>query len=453
MKIFATLLSLIFSVAAYTQDAAIIDKVVAKVGDEVILLSDVEEQYDYDRDRLGTIDVSAKCSILEGLMQQKLLINQARLDSVIVEDGQVESQLDGRIDQILAYMKNDISLFEEHYGKSIAQVRNEMKEDLHNQLTAQRMQQEVITNISITPSEVVEYFNEIPKDSLPFFSSEVEIGEIVIIPQVNDEERQKALDQITTLRERLLAGENFAELATTFSDDPGSGRDGGNLGLQKRGTFVPEFEAAAYNLTEGELSEIVESPFGFHLIELLERRGNLVDTRHILVKPNITQADLDKARAKADSVRQIFVNDTFTFERLVQEYSNEDEQSYTNSGRMVNPSTGNTFFQTSELDPDIFFAIDTLEIGEMTTPLEFTKQQGEKAYRIVLLQSRTDPHQANLKQDYTRIKEAAIERRKVEYLGEWFEEKMKTTFVEIDESFLNNCPDLIRWTGQTASQP
>ncbi|MCB0684996.1 MAG: peptidylprolyl isomerase [Saprospiraceae bacterium] len=423
----------------------VIDKVVATVGDEIILLSDVEEQYNYDKERLGTSREDAKCDVLEGLMVQKLLVNQAKLDSVIVEDDRVEQQLDQRIDYILSLMNNDISQFEDYYEKTVAQVRNEMREDLRNQLTAQKMQEKVIENTTVTPSEVKTYFDRIPKDSLPYFSSEVEIGEIVVYPKVSPEERQKALERLESLRDRILAGENFAELATKYSDDPGSARVGGDLGLQKRGTFVPEFEAAAYNLTEGELSDLVESPFGFHLIELIKRRGNLIHTRHILIKPVINQEDLDAAREKLDSIRTVFLTDSMSFEEVVKKYSNEDEQSYNNGGRVVNPITGNTFFETADLDADVFFAIDSLEIGEMTEPIQFKKPSGEIGFRVVLLLSRTDPHQANLQQDYTKIKQAAIEERKVKEFDKWLQEKVLTTFVQIDPVILQNCDNLTKW--------
>lgn len=448
MKHLLTLLLFLTISWVTAQQSLVIDKVVATVGDEIILLSDIEEQYDYDKERMGSLNESAKCGILERIMVQKLLVNQAKLDSVIVEDDRVEQQLDGRIDYILSLMSNDISQFEAYYGKTVAQVRNEMREELRNQITAETMQEKVIANTSITPSEVKAYFERIPRDSLPYFSSEVEIGEIVVYPEVSPEERQNALDRLQGLRDRILTGESFADLASRFSDDPGSARVGGDLGLQKRGTFVPEFEAAAYNLSEGELSDIVESPFGFHLIELIKRRGNLIHTRHILIKPKINEEDLEKARIKLDSIRTVFLSDSMSFEEAVKKFSHKDEQSYNNGGRVVNPLTGNTFFETGDLDADVFFAIDTLEVGDLTRPIQFKKPTGEIGYRIVQLQSQTDPHQANLQQDYTKIKRAAIEERKVDYLNTWLDEKVASTFVEIDPVYLSKCENLVRWSSR-----
>ncbi len=447
MRLLGVISFCLLSLLVQSQERLVIDKVVAKVGDEVILLSDIEEQYDYERERRGSLPEQAKCNILENILVQKLLVNQAKLDSVIVEDGQIEQQLNSRIDYILGLMGNDISQFEEYYGKTVAAVRHEMREELREQLTAERMQAQIMENTRITPAEVKAYFETIPRDSLPYFSAEVEIGEIVVNPQVNPKEREKAIDRLTKVRERVLAGENFAELAKNYSDDLASAAKGGDLGMQKRGTYVPEFEAAAYNLEEGELSELVETQFGFHLIELLERKGNMIHCRHILIKPEITQADLDKAESLLDSVRTLYLEDSTHFELMVKEFSDEDEQSYNNGGRMINPATGDTFFETAELDADIFFAIDTLEVGEMTKPIAFTKPTGDKAFRIVLLQSRTDPHQANLKQDYTKVKQAAIQERKQEYLRDWIQTKITATYVEIGPTFTNKCPNLDRWVG------
>lgn len=453
MKSLVTLLLTLASLQLLAQDRQLIDYVVSKVGDEIILLSDVELKFKYEEERRGYLPEEVKCNFLEQIMGEKLLVNQAKLDSVIVDDGMVEQQLSGRIDQILGMMNNDISQFESYYGKTVAEVRNEMREDLKSQLTAERMQSEVMANIQITPKEVKQYFEQIPKDSLPYFSSEVEVGEIVVNPKVSPEERANSIKKLEDIRARILAGEDFGELARLYSDDVGSARLGGDLGLQKRGTFVPAFEAAAYNLTEGELSEIVESEFGFHLIELLERRGNLIHTRHILIKPEITDEDLEQTIVYLDSIRQIYETDSISFEEMVKRYSDEKVQSYNNGGRMLNPATGNTFFETAQLDVDIFFAIDTLEVGEMSNPIEFTKQTGEIAYRLILLQSRTMPHQANLSQDYTKIKNAAIEARKSSYLNDWLEEKVQSTYVEIAPTFLSGCPNLARWVKTKSISP
>lgn len=426
------------------QQKEVIDKVVAIVGSELVLLSDIEEQRALMESQNGTLPENARCLILDNMLSTNLLLNQAKLDSVVVADEEVESQLNARIDRILQYMNGDVSQFEEYYGQSVGKVKEQFREDLKNQLLSDRMRGEIMIGITVTPAEVQDFFDKIPADSLPYFNSEVEIGEVVYYPKVNEEERQKAMDKLTDLRQQIVDGADFAELAQKHSDDPGSGRIGGDLGWTKRGSFVPEFEAAAYNLDKGEMSDLVESEFGFHLIQLLERRGNSIKARHILVKPEITDADMELAKNQLDTVRMLVETDSVSFSRAIKKFSDEDTQSYNNDGRMVNPATGNTFFEIGDLDPDIYFTVDTMEIGSLSAPFEFVDQTGETAFRIVQLQSRSKPHKANLKQDYSKIQKAAIESKKSEFVAQWVEERVNSTYITVDDMY-NTCPNLDRW--------
>lgn len=423
----------------------VIDQVVATVGSEIVLLSDVEERKALVAAQQGNLPENADCFILDNILSEKLLVNQAKIDSVVVSDEEVEAQLDARIDQILAYMNNDYRQFEDYYGQSVNEVKEEFREDLRNQLLAQRLQGEVVTGTTVTPSEVKAFFNRIPTDSIPYFDSEVEVREIVLRPKISEEQRQLAIDKLTNIRQRIVeGGEDFAELAKVFSDDFGSARIGGDLGWTKRGKFVPEFEAAAYKLDEGEVSKIIESEFGFHLIQLLERRGNTIHTRHILVKPEIMQADLEKAERLLDSVRSLIISDSISFSRAVKSFGSDEFQSFNNDGRMVNPQTGNTFFEIGDLDPDVFFTIDTLKVDEVSKPFPFEYSNGETYFRIVQLQSRTDPHRASLEQDYAKIQAAAIEEKTSRYLDEWLLEKVYSTFISIDQRF-GDCEVLNKW--------
>ena len=423
----------------------VIDQVVATVGSEIVLLSDVEERKALVAAQQGNLPENADCFILDNILSEKLLVNQAKIDSVVVSDEEVEAQLDARIDQILAYMNNDYRQFEDYYGQSVNEVKEEFREDLRNQLLAQRLQGEVVTGTTVTPSEVKAFFNRIPTDSIPYFDSEVEVREIVLRPKISEEQRQLAIDKLTNIRQRIVeGGEDFAELAKVFSDDFGSARIGGDLGWTKRGKFVPEFEAAAYKLDEGEVSKIIESEFGFHLIQLLERRGNTIHTRHILVKPEIMQADLEKAERLLDSVRSLIISDSISFSRAVKSFGSDEFQSFNNDGRMVNPQTGNTFFEIGDLDPDVFFTIDTLKVDEVSKPFPFEYSNGETYFRIVQLQSRTNPHRASLEQDYAKIQAAAIEEKTSRYLDEWLLEKVYSTFISIDQRF-GDCEVLNKW--------
>ncbi len=427
----------------YTQ-RQIIDKVVATVGGELILLSEVEEQFALMEAQSGVLPENARCEIMNSLLVNKLLLNQAKLDSVVVADEEVEDQLNARIDRILTYMNGDVSQFEAYYGQSIGEVKAQFREDLRNQILVERMRGQIMAGITVTPSEVKKFFAKIPVDSLPYFSSEVEVGEIVYKPKVNDEERQKAVTKLEDIRRQILEeGASFEELAKKFSQD-GSARIGGDLGWAKRGKFVPEFEAAAYKLDKDEISPVVETEFGFHLIQMLERRGNSIHTRHILVRPEITDNDLELARMHLDSVRMLIESDSITFSQAVKIYSDKDAQSYNNDGRIVNPNTGNTFFEIGDLDADVYFAVDTLQINEVSAPFEFNTPTGESHFRIVQLQSRTDPHKANLKQDYSKIQQAAIQAKQSEFVEEWVLQKIDATFIALDRLY-DDCPGLEAW--------
>ncbi len=417
-------------------DRAIIDKVIGIVGNELILLSDVEEQYDLLEKQQGVLPEGYKGRILENLLADRLLLNQARLDSIEVGSDEVEAQLQARIDQILTYMNNDVSQFEAYYGQSINDVKETFRTDLENQLLVQRMRSSIIGDVNITPSEVKEFFYSIPQDSLPYFNSEVEIGEIVIKPSVNEEQREATRQKLAGIRDRIINdGEDFSELAKIYSDDQGTARLGGDLGMQRRGTFVSEFEAAAYNLEPDSISEVIETEFGFHVIQMIERRGNNIHTRHILLRPLITAADLELAKTTLDSVKILVETDSVSFSRAVKDFSNDKFPSYNNDGNLLNPNTGKPIFETGDLDPDIYFAIDNLKIGELTDPIEFEDRDGSVGYRLVYLKSRTDPHIANLLQDYSKIKAAATESKTNLYVNRWVTDKILSTYIHIDPMF------------------
>ena len=424
---------------------AVIDKITAQVGDELVLRSELEENYALMQDRRGVLPDGIRCSILENLLVSNLLVHQARLDSIEVGDEEVEAQLDDRVDQILSLMNNDLEQFRNYYGMTVSEAKNEFREDLRKQIMAQRMQDNLMSEINVTPSEVKTFFSAIPKDSLPYFNAEVEVRELRYFPQVNPVERQKSIDKITSIKKRILdEGEDFAELASTFSDDRGSARIGGDLGMQKRGTFVPAFEAAAFNLEEGEMSDVVESEFGYHIIQLLERRGNNIHTRHILVTPEITDADIDKAVAHLDSVRTLLMADSLNFSIAVKKFSDESTRSYNNDGRIMNPKTGDTFFEVGDLEPDIFFTIDTMEVGDFSRPFVAIDGLDKKVVQMILLQSRTAPHRANLQQDYSKIRKASIEQKKTKHLFNWVGHKAENTYLYLESQY-EGCPNLEGW--------
>ncbi len=446
MKYFITGLLFILPLIIFGQREKI-DDIIAQVGEEIVLLSEIEEQFALAVAQQGTaIPAEAKCSIIDQLLSQKLILNQAALDSIVVAEEEIETQLNARIDRILGFMQGDVAQFEAYYGKSVNEVKSDFRQDLRAQITTERMQSIILGEVNITPAEVKDFFSKIPVDSLPYFNSEVELGEIIYKPKVNSEERLMAMEKAQEIRNRIVeGGEDFAELASTYSDDKGSAKLGGELGWAKRNTFVPEFEAAAYTLENGEISELVETDFGFHIIQLIERRGNSVKVRHVLISPKITEADLDLAYTKVEEFRNQIAVDSITFSRAVKRYGDENQQSYNNDGIMVNPATGNGFFEIGDLEPDIYFAIDTLEINQMTAPMKFNAPSGETLYRLVLLKSRTKPHKADLSLDYSRIRKAALESKKNIFINNWVEEKIGSTYIEFEDPYGTCQPIIERW--------
>lgn len=436
---------LLISNFSYGQDKKLVDKIIAQVGSEIVLLSDVETEFQYYKAQNTTVDPNAKCMILEQILAQKLLIDQAKLDSIEVPEDQVENQLDLRMEGVLKKMGGDEVLFQQYYGKSVSEMKNIYRDDIHNNIMAEMMQDKLMQDINITPTEVYDFFNNIPADSLPYFNSEVEISQILLAPQVNETEKNKAFEKIKNLKNQLENGEPFENLAKKYSDDPGSGSKGGDLGWVKRGTFVPKFEAAAYTLKKNEISDIVESEYGYHIIQLLERRGNTIHTRHILVKPSITNDDMKYAEKKLDSIRTLILKDSMKFEDAVKKFSDPKSMSFSNNGRMTNPASQTTFFQMNELQPDVYFAIESLKEGEMTNVMETNNDMGEVRYQIIKLNTKTNPHRANLRQDYSKIQSYAKNSKKNEYINKWVENKIKNVYMNIDTTYSQSCPNIMKW--------
>ncbi|MEL6122804.1 MAG: peptidylprolyl isomerase [Bacteroidota bacterium] len=420
----------------------IIEKIIAKVGTENIFYSEVQELYQYAVAQTGSADPAIQCDILEQLIARKLLIDQAKLDSIIVSEIEVEAEVQRRLDYILQQMGGDEERFYQYYNQSIADKREEMREPTREMMLEQRIQGTLISDVEITPKEVVAFFDKIPVDSLPFLSAEVEIAEISIPTRISEENMMKAREKIEEVRRRIVEdGESFQELASIFSDDPGSAARGGDLGWAKRGSYVPEFEATAFNLEQGEISEVIQTQFGYHFLELLERRGNNIHIRHILVKPEVTPEDVASTISYLDSIKAKIFQDTIPFEVAVKLYSDEETQSYSNAGRLINTQTGDTFWETSQLPHQIFFATEGIAVDSISEVIEMKDQRGERIFKLVQLQSRTKPHRASLETDFAKIKQYAKESKKNEYFNTWMDEKIASTYISIIPEF-RGCPNL-----------
>ncbi|MEO6191171.1 MAG: peptidylprolyl isomerase [Saprospiraceae bacterium] len=426
-----------------------IDRIIAKVGSEIVLYSDWQEQIAFIKDKQTNVNESDYCSILENILVQKFMVHQAKLDSVEVKDEEIENQLSSRIDQILQYMGNDTKKFEEYYGQTVAEVRNRFKEDLKAQLLSEKLQNKIVGNVTITPKETETFYKSIPKDSVPYFSSEVEIREIVIKPIPSQVEIDNAKEKLNKILQKIKNGESFEKQASIYSDDLASGKQGGNLGWMKRGTLVPEYEAVAYKLEQDSISGIVETEFGYHIIQLLGRRGNSINTRHILIKSKISDEDNAASRKEIEDLRAKMLKDSIPFEQMVRKYSDKKAETYNFGGQLVNQKTGNSYFEIADLDPDVYFAVDNIKVGEISNVVESTDPEGKKYYRIFKLISRTSPHKANLLQDYAKIQQAAKELKKNEIFRKWLNVHVPKIYSDIDQDLVQQCPSLSIWSNNS----
>lgn len=411
----------------------VIDGIIVKLDNQIILKSELEFMYVQAVGSGQPAGDDLKCEILHQLVLSKLLLAKADADSVVVSDDMVKNELDRRMDYFIAQVGSAQRL-EEYYNKTIKQLKDELRKQVRDQLVLQKMQDQITGNISVTPKEIRRYFERIPTDSLPYFSTEVEVGQIVKYAQLSKKQKQEARAKLENIRQRILNGEDFQALAKQYSEDPASAKDGGELGFFKRRELVPEYEAAALRLEPGQLSSVIESQFGFHLIQMIEKRGEQYNTRHILIKPASGENDLAATAELLDSVRTRVLQDSITFAKAAREFS--DDKFTQNSGGLLSSQNGNTYIPLDKLDPAIFFTIDTMQVGEITPPLPYRTEDGKQAMRILYLKSRTPPHQANLKDDYQKIAAAALNDKKATALEEWFEKNKDSVFIDIDPEYV-----------------
>jgi peptidyl-prolyl cis-trans isomerase SurA len=375
----------------------------------------------------------------------KLLLHQSQVDSVKVTDTQVESEMDRRMRYFIAQAGSPDKL-EEYYQKSLLEIKNELREIIREQMLTEQEQQKITKDLSITPSEVKSYYRKIDKDSIPLINAELEIGIIVKQPLIGPEEKQIVINKLKGFKERIAKGDEFATLAVLYSEDPGSAKQGGELGMFKRGDMRPEFEAAAFKLKQpGDISDIVETEDGFHIIQLIERRGEYINVRHILLQPQVSTQNLSKAKVTLDSVANLITTKKLKFDEAVMKYS--DDPSKNNGGLLVNNITETTRFETSQLsqlDPKVFFVVDKLKVGEISPAMLMKTERGKQEYRIYYLKDRTNPHRANLDYDYARIQEMALDKKREKVLNQWVDTKLATTFISISDQY-RNCDFKRKW--------
>ena len=401
-----------------------VDGVVAQVGKEIILQSDIAIQ----REALSReVQTLTDCQMIRELLLEKLLIHHAAIDSVIIAEEEIDENIDRRIDQLVGQIGTERRL-EEYYGKSILEIKEEMRPLMRNQMTAQRMQMTITETIEVTPKEVEDAVALIPLDSLPLIGTEVELAQIIIEPKVSQQAEQDAIDRLNQLRDRILGGSSFATMAILYSEDPGSNRNGGEYKGIKRGVFVKEFEAIAFNLRPGEVSAPFRTEYGFHIVQLQVKRGEELDLRHILIKPKVEQADLDAAKNLLDSLRTAILAGQVTFEDAAESFS-ADEESKLNGGVMMNPMTTDVRWNVEDLDRGIFYAIEKIETCGISEPALVRKPDGQEIFRILQLLDRVAPHRANLAQDFSLLKNYVQNQRKQSKMLQWVEDKKAETYI------------------------
>jgi peptidyl-prolyl cis-trans isomerase SurA len=426
------------SVTASAQNK-VIDEVVWVVGDEAILKSDVEGERLNAQYEGRKFDGDPYCIIPEELAVQKLFMHQAELDSVIVSEQEVLGELERRtnwlIDQIGSKEK-----MEEYYNKTYTQIREMLRENIRSGMTVQKMQQKIMGDIRIVPADVRRYFSGLPQDSIPYVPTQVEVQIVTLEPKIPQEEIDRVKKALRDYTEQVTEGKiAFSTLARLYSEDEGSRRRGGELGFMGRGELVPEFANVAFNLqSPDKISKIVESEFGFHIIQLIEKRGDRINTRHILLKPKVEEKDMEAAIMRLDSVAKDIRNAKFSFDEAAT-YISQDKDTRNNHGLMANPKSGTARFEMQDLaqvSQEVAKTIEGLNVGEVSEPFTMINAKGKEICAIVKLKARIDGHKATITEDYQRLKSIVQAKLGEEKIQKWIKDKQKSTYVRINEDWV-----------------
>jgi peptidyl-prolyl cis-trans isomerase SurA len=422
------------------------DKIIAKVGDKIILKSDIDNAInDYKRQAADVqLPPNPECSFLEGQLVQKTLVLQAQKDSLVITDDEIDALLDNRI-RFFINEYGSQEVLEQIAGKTVYQLKEDLRQPFVERQLADKMQSKILENVKITPVEVKAFYDKIPKDSLPFFESELEIAQIVIYPKANKDIQVYITNQLNDLKRQVESGQKrFADLAKIYSQDPGSKENGGQYSLNRNDKiWDPVFLAAAFKLKEGQVSPVIQTKFGLHIIQMVSRAGDDAVIRHILIIPSVTNAEINDAKQKMDSIRSGIIAGTISFNEAVQKYSEDDATKY-NAGRIVSPVNGSSSITIDQLDKDIVPKLKDIKVGDITQPFSYTDERGKTAVRIVYLAHKTQPHRENLKDDYDRVAQQALGEKKQQVLETWFKQHVPDFYIDIDPQY-KACKNLNFW--------
>ena len=420
-----------------------IDKIEAIIGSEMLLTSDIENQYNQFLSQ-GMIDTdNVRCDIVNDLLFQNLLVHHAKIDSTIdVSNDDVDQEVNKRI----TYFEGELGSLkkvEDYFKRSIESIKEELSYVVKEQFFSQKMQTSIINDVKITPNEVRDYLFNLNDDDIPLIPTQLELSQLVILPEISEEEKKIIKDKLNNFRKRVYDGEDFKVLAALYSDDVGSANNGGELGFMSRGELVPEFERAAFKLNNNEISEVVESTFGFHIIQMIERRGEQISVRHILIKPKFSSLSLRNAKEKISAIKLDIDSNIIPFEDAVIKYS--EDNSKNNGGLIINSSTGSSQFTLDQLDPSIRYLVENMNIGDMTPPSLTKSNDGtQAAYRIVKLNNKIDEHKANIADDFDKLKEYALVNKKQSIIDKWILNNIPNTYIKVSED-LSICSCYKKW--------
>ena len=422
----------------------LVESVAAIVGNEVVFLSDIENAAaDAKRsgNRMAMEDL--RCEIFQQLLISKLFLDQARIDSITVSDSDIEGELNMRLNDAIRSAGSEEALVT-YFRKSMTEIQKDIRKVLLEQATMREVQRNVAQNIKVTPSELRKYYSSLPKDSLPVIPAQVQLSIIQLDPPDNEENKAEARQKLLDYRSRILAGESFNILALMYSEDPGTAARGGELGYLMRGELEKPYADAAFSLTKNTVSRIVETRYGFHIIQLIDRNGDLINTRHILIKPKVKPDQAANAMSKLDSIADLIRRDSLKFADAALRFSTHKD-SRINGGKFVStdPSERDTWFTLEELNPEMYIKVRDLKTGEISEPFRTTDENNNTVFRIVKLDNEIPAHRANMKDDYQSLYNAALNQKQTKTYDEWVQKKLETTYIKISDEF-KSCPFLKR---------
>ena len=408
-----------------------VDKIIAKIDNYFILKSEVEglrARYEKENQSITS------CQALESMAIQKLLVAKAEIDSVIVENDQIKESLDARMNQMITLYGNEKNIADQ-FGKTVETLKSELRTELKEQMTADKMKQTIFQKASVTPLEVKKFFESIPRDSLPMMPTEVQLSQIVRLAPLTDEMKANLITKLKEIKQRVLNGESFEALAKEFSEDQGSATQGGNLGWAKRGMMQPEFEAAAMSLDTGQLSDVVQTTYGFHLIQTLQKRGQEYRSRHILLQPDYLVLSTAEPKRYLDSLKKVIIADTLDWNKMVKEHS-QDEMTAEAGGIVMDMQTGEKWFPVDvNMEPSLYFVVNKLKLGDISAPENYRTMEGKTGMRLIKMVKRKEAHTANLVDDYERLKEFALNQKQNEIIEKWFQEALAEVYINIDQEY------------------